>query len=68
MTRNLHLIVQLSALFVQMVLPTIPGIPHWGHELAHALISFGQAAAGIMAHSYNVDGTPQAVAFEKAKP
>lgn len=56
MTRNWHIGIQLFALFGQMVLPDIPGLPEWTHKLFHSLVSFGQAALAIYAHGIDPGG------------
>ena len=51
------ILLQLAAMFLQMVVPTIPGFPTSWMPFTHALLGFLQAAQGVLAHMYNPDGS-----------
>lgn len=50
-------VLQLGALFLQTVVPTVPGFPASWTPFCHAMLAFIQAAQGVFAHFYNLDGT-----------
>lgn len=62
MSRTWTIVIQLFALFVQIVVPTLP-IPPGALQVIHACVAFGQAAQAFLAHAYNPDGTPAEVGF-----
>ena len=67
MTRNLQMILQLLAAFVQIVVTQVPDIPPNWTPAIHGLVAFCQVAIAIIGHSYNPDGTPAAVGYQKEK-
>lgn len=63
MTRNFQIGAQLLALVAQYMMDPAASYFRWTPELAkllHASLAAGQAALGILAHSYNADGTKSA--------
>ncbi len=60
MTRNFQVVAQLFGMAGQMLMDPASKYFGWSGELStllHALIGFGQAAMGILAHNYNADGS-----------
>lgn len=60
MTRNFQIATQLLATFAQTMMDPMQKYFGWSAELStllHAALSFGQLALGVLAHSYNADGT-----------
>jgi hypothetical protein len=51
------ILLQLAAMFMQMVVPTVPGFPSAWTPFCHALLGFLQAAQALLAHMYNPDGS-----------
>lgn len=49
-------VIQLGALFLQTVVPTVPGFPAAWTPFCHAMLAFLQAAQGVFAHFYDLDG------------
>lgn len=69
MTRNLQMILQLVAAFIQIVVTQVPDIPANWTPAIHGLVAFCQVAIAIVGHSYNPDGTPAVVSYQqKEKP
>jgi hypothetical protein len=59
---------QLAAMFMQMVVPTIPGFPEAWTQFCHALLGFLQASQALLAHMYNPDGSQALKLTLKAQP
>lgn len=60
MTRNFQVIAQLSALFGQIMMDPAAQFYEWSPalvKLLHAGIALVQAAMGVLAHNFNVDGS-----------
>lgn len=63
MTRNFQIVAQLIGMAGQMLMEPASRYFGWSSELStllHALIGFGQAAMGILAHNFNPDGSRSA--------
>ena len=60
MTRNLQIFAQLLGMAGQMLMDPAAKLFGFTPEMAtflHAVIGFGQAAMGILAHNFNPDGS-----------
>jgi len=64
MTRNVQIVFQLIALFLQTVAPAIPGVPTEWRQVFAASVGFFQLAIAVIGQGKNPDGTPAAVAYE----
>ena len=63
MTRNFQIVAQIIGLAGQSLMDPASKYFGWPSELAtllHAVLGFAQAALGMLAHSYNPDGTRSA--------
>lgn len=65
MTRKVQLAVQAVAIVAQFTLDDIPGISAEWLKFSHSLLAGLQALSAWMGHSYNPDGTPAVVAYQK---
>ncbi len=62
---KIHIVLQCAATFLQVVIPSIPGItPEW-KDFGHAIVGGIQGALGVLAHFRNPDGTSAVVAYER---
>lgn len=60
---KIHIILQCMATFLQVVIPSIPGItPEW-KDFGHAIVGGIQGALGVLAHFRNPDGTSVKAAY-----
>lgn len=67
-TVRAHVLLQLLACFLQVVVPTIPVIPpEWQHTSA-ALVAFLQMAMALLAQYRNPNGTPASEPYQKSTP
>ena len=60
--RPANTILQVIALAGAMLLPAAPIPEHW-RPFAAAAVAFPAAAAGVLAHGRNPDGTPAAMPY-----
>ncbi len=66
MNRWLNIIIQVCGFTAQVVLPTFVFNPHTqaiAYGSTAAVAAAAQAIAGIVAHSFNPDGTPSTTAY-----
>ena len=62
MNRRTHVLIQIALLGAQALNLLAP---QFHSPIAVGIIGFIQASVGIIAHSYNTDGTPQTTAFKE---
>lgn len=60
---KLHIFLQCLATFLQVVIPSIPGLTTEWREFGHAFVGGIQGVLGVLAHFRNPDGTSVKAAY-----